>query len=306
MIYIQTDASINPGNSGGPLVDVERRCDGREHVHPFAIGRQRGYRLRDSEQHRQVVFDQIRKDGHVHRGPGRHPRAEPDARRWRRVWDCRVTAGVLVADVTPDGPADDAGSRSGHLLAMDGKPMENARQFEVNVYRHYVGPGDKLTVLRDAGELDLTARSDGARRRSAAFRRPGGSGKEPDQEAGILCIEVNEKIAGAAAGSAQTIWRGGSARVAVRAPSDLQPGDVIHEINGAPISTIAALRDTLDTRQARHAAVLQVERDGKLCIRFWRLNKSQAVRARRVRDSMALATRSASRPTPMSVLEVIE
>jgi hypothetical protein len=33
--------------------------------------------------------------------------------------------------------------------------MENARQFEVNVYRHALGQELKLKVLRDTGELEL-------------------------------------------------------------------------------------------------------------------------------------------------------
>jgi S1-C subfamily serine protease len=44
----------------------------------------------------------------------------------------------------------------------------------------------------------------------------------------------------------------------------LQPGDVIHEINGTPITSIAALRDALDAAKTDVALVLQVERDGKM------------------------------------------
>jgi S1-C subfamily serine protease len=39
---------------------------------------------------------------------------------------------------------------------------------------------------------------------------------------------------------------------------------VIHELNGTPVTSIAALRDAMDKRQPGSALVLQVERDGKL------------------------------------------
>ena len=48
--------------------------------------------------------------------------------------------GVILADVYPAGPAATAGLRVGDIvLTLDGKPMENARQFEVNLYPRGVG-----------------------------------------------------------------------------------------------------------------------------------------------------------------------
>ena len=44
--------------------------------------------------------------------------------------------GVILADVLPGGPADTAGLKIGDIvLSFNGKPIENARQFHVNLYR---------------------------------------------------------------------------------------------------------------------------------------------------------------------------
>jgi len=44
---------------------------------------------------------------------------------------------------------------------------------------------------------------------------------------------------------------------------DLQPGDVIHALNGAKVTTLDGLRAGLNAIAANTACVLQVERDGK-------------------------------------------
>jgi serine protease Do len=265
MIYIQTDASINPGNSGGPLVDVDGTVMG---VNTFILsqsGGSEGIGFAIPSNIVKNVFDQIRKDGHVHRGQvGIH--AQSITPGLAQGLGLLRDNGVLVADVTPDGPADDAGVKIGDIiLAMDGKPMENARQFEVNVYRHSVGQKIKLTVLRDTGPLDLPVEVTETEDDPQRFADLVDPEKNQIKKLGILGIEVNEKVIELLPDLRKKYGVVVAARIASGlGVGDLQPGDVIHEINGAPISTIAALRDTLDKAKPDTPLVLQVERDGKL------------------------------------------
>jgi serine protease Do len=264
-IYIQTDASINPGNSGGPLVDVDGNVMG---INTFILsqsGGSEGIGFAIPSNIVKTIFEQIRKDGHVHRGQV-GVRAQTITPALQKGLGLARDSGVLAADVTPDGPAEEAGLKIGDVIAaMDGKPMENARQFEVNVYRHAVGEKIKLTVERDAQKLDIeieVSERDDDPQRFADLVDPE---KNQVRKLGILGIEVTQKVSALLPGLRKPYGVVVAARIASAPnPAELQPGDVIHEINGAPIATIAALREALDQQKSDAAMVMQVERDGKM------------------------------------------
>ncbi len=148
MIYIQTDASINPGNSGGPLVNVEARVVG---INTFILSQSGGsegigFAVRSNIV--RTVYEQIRRFGRVRRGEiGVYGQTiTPELARGlglSQMW------GVVLADVYPGGPAATAGLQVGDVvLTLDGKTMENARQFQVNLYPRRVGESVNLEVLR--------------------------------------------------------------------------------------------------------------------------------------------------------------
>jgi len=265
MIYIQTDASINPGNSGGPLVDIDGHVMG---INTFILtqsGGSEGIGFAIPSNIVKNVFDQIVKDGHVHRGQiGIH--AQTLTPELAAGLSLARDNGVLVGDVTPDGPADEAGVKIGDIvLALDGKPMENARQLEVNLYRHAIGQKVTLTIWRNDGQLEVPVaviERDDDPQRFADLVDPE---KNQVKRLGILGIEISKKVAELLPdlrkpyGVVVAAKIGGSPNGAA-----LQPGDVIHEINGNPVTTIQALREAMDSQKPGVALVLQIERDGKL------------------------------------------
>src|SRR5262249_43083749 len=115
VIYIQTDASINPGNSGGPLVDVNGRVMG---INTFILsqsGGSEGIGFAIPSNIVKNVFEQIRKDGHVHRGQvGLRVQSLTPA--LASGLGLSRDTGVLVADVTPDGPAEEGGVKIGDII----------------------------------------------------------------------------------------------------------------------------------------------------------------------------------------------
>lgn len=265
MIYVQTDASINPGNSGGPLVDTNGRVVGINTLIVSQPGSP-GVSFAAPSNIVRTVFDQIRRTGRVRRGEI-GVRAQTVTPVLAAGLGLRGGRGVVLSDVRPDGPADRAGLRPADLvLALDGKPMENARQLEVNLYARPVGQAVTLEVLR--GNDRLTRRVEVAERsgdpdRFATLVTPD---KNVVAVLGILALDLDETLLRmlpplrASAG-------GVVAAAAPDAPAwgdPLLPGDVIYALNQDPVPTLARLRELLAARVPGAPVVLHVERAGEL------------------------------------------
>jgi serine protease Do len=266
MIYIQTDASINPGNSGGPLVDMSGRVVGLNTMILSQSGGSEGIGFAIPSDTLRNVYTQIRKEGHVHRGQiGAN--VETITPLLAAGLGLTQDWGVLVADATPDGPADKSGVKPGDVvLSLDGKPMENARQLQVNLWRFPVGDKVSLEVLRGADRLTMdvpvTAQDDDPQR----FADLVNPEKNLIPKLGILGVEIDRKLAPIL----PDLRKQYGIVVAARAAEsdgldvDLRPGDVIYAINTEPTSTIASLNGALAQMKSGDAVVLQVERDGQL------------------------------------------
>jgi serine protease Do len=266
MIYIQTDASINPGNSGGPLVDMSGRVVGLNTMILSQSGGSEGIGFAIPSDMLRNVYTQIRKEGHVHRGQigASVETITPllaSGLSLPRDW------GVLVADVTPDGPADKSGLQPGDIvLSLDSKPMENARQLEVGLYRFPVGDKINLEVLRGDKRLTLdvavTAKDDDPQR----FADLVDPEKNLIPKLGILGVEIDRKLAPLLPDLRKSYGIVVAARAAgsEAMDADLRPGDVIYSINTEPTATVAALTTALAQIKSGDAVVLQLERDGQL------------------------------------------
>jgi serine protease Do len=266
MIYIQTDAPINPGNSGGPLVDADGHVMG---INTFILsqsGGSEGLGFAIPSNIVKNVYEQIRRDGHVHRaqigvfGQTITP-ALAGALHLPQDW------GVVLADVTPDGPASAAGLKIGDVvLSLDGKTIENARQLQVSLYRYQVGSKVKLAVQRGDEQLDYTVAvvvQEGDPERFADMADPA---KNIVPELGILGIDVDAKVAQMLPDLRKKYGVVAAARAgeASLGGGPLELGDVIYAVNTEPVTSVQALRNALRALKDSGAMVLQIERQGKL------------------------------------------
>ena len=108
---------------------------GHQHPHPQPGRRQRGPGLRRPRPHR--PGGRARHPGRGPAAPGldRGPGADRDAPPGRRA-SPPDEAAVIVSDVVADTPAARADLRIGDLVpVVDGRPLDNARQFDVRLYR---------------------------------------------------------------------------------------------------------------------------------------------------------------------------
>jgi S1-C subfamily serine protease len=165
---IQTDAAINPGNSGGPLLDSRGRLIGMTTAIASRTGQSSGVGFAIPVGTLRRLVPQLITRGRVIR---------PDAG-IARVFQSE--AGLMVAAVVPDGPADQAGikgfrvvrerrrqgpfvtefervDRTGAdlIVAVDGQKVRTADDFLSAVESR--NPGDKVLVRvsREGHELEV-------------------------------------------------------------------------------------------------------------------------------------------------------
>ena len=130
MVFIQTDAPINPGNSGGPLVDIEGKVVG---INTFILtqgggNEGLGFAIPSSVVRR--IYEQLRQHGHVHRGEI-GAAVQTITPTMAAGLGLPQDYGVIVSDVTPKGPADNAGLKvQDVILTLDGAPVINVPQFD--------------------------------------------------------------------------------------------------------------------------------------------------------------------------------
>jgi serine protease Do len=113
---IQTDAAINPGNSGGPLADINGRVVGiNTAMIPFAQGV--GFAIPINAVKR--VVQQIFEKGRVIR-PWLGISGMSLTPQLARRYNLQAETGVLVAGLTREGPAYEAGFRTGDVIVQLG------------------------------------------------------------------------------------------------------------------------------------------------------------------------------------------
>lgn len=266
MIYVQTDASINPGSSGGPLVDLRGTIVGINTLIASRGGGHEGVGFAAPSNIVRTIYEQIKTYGHVRRGDigVRTQTVTPVLASGLGLPSSR---GVILADVLPGSPAADAGLRQGDVvLTLDGKPIENGRQLQVNLYRRFVGDTVAIDVSRDGAIVKSHV---------AVSERHNFSGSPASLDArenlvtrlGILGVALDARLA-----QILPVLRVSAGVVVVSTVADaidardggLAPGDVIYAINRVAVHGLAQLRFELDRLKPGDPVVLQIERRGEL------------------------------------------
>ncbi len=273
MVYIQTDAPINPGNSGGPLVDTRGKVVGINTLIFSQSGGNEGIGFAAPANIVHTVYEQLKTHGKVHRGViGVNAQTVTpllaDALHLPKKW------GVILGDVYPGSPASKAGLQVGDIVyTLNGKRMENGRQFDVNLYSRGIGERVNLEIIRGTEHLVIKVpvieRSDDPDR----FLSMVSPQKNLVPQLGILAIDINGKVEQMLPPHRKQFG------VLVAAISDevvvendrFLPGDIIYDINGVDIIGLNRLKEILGQFSPGTPLAIQVERRGQL--RFLTLEK---------------------------------
>jgi serine protease Do len=239
---LQTDAATGRGSSGGPLVSTDGEivglivgfdADGMSYARPSNAVRK--------------VYLELVERGHVRRawlGIATQTLSPELA----RALGARDTAGILVADVSPDGPAAAAGLRSGDIVtAIDGTAIASRARLDRVVDDLAPGRTVRLSVRRAAVARVIRVTL----------------GDEPDEWKLPPDLARARKLLGIGARALTPTMGVVAADVEPMSPAGqagLEAGDVLREINGRLIRTLRDFQDAMRSVKTGTPVLMLVQR----------------------------------------------
>ena len=249
---IQTDASINPGNSGGPLVNALGEVIGVNSSIYSPTGGSVGLGFAIPINRAMRVAEDLLEHGAVRRPWVGILLRTPRGSNPREV----LNAGVVVRAVVPGSPAARAGVQPGDvLLRSRGRALRNVFDWEAELLDLRVGETVPLVVRRGGREVTLSL------------------GVADLPEVSARKVEVLRELELVTLTPAIRVERGirsprGAViyRVSDRVANELgiQAGDVIVQINRAPIASAEEAARAIDYYAGRGPIRMFVERAGQV------------------------------------------
>jgi Do/DeqQ family serine protease len=259
--FIQTDAAINPGNSGGALLRMDGSLAGINTAIFSRSGGSQGIGFA-------VPANMVRT---VIAGAGT---GDALRRAWLGAKADTVTAdianaiglerpeGVILSDIHPEGPALRSGLKSGDIItAVEGQPVFDEEGLRFRVATGLVGETTRLTVRRPNRMFEIDLFLEHPPEVPARDER---QLRGPHPLAGASVANLSPALA---AEMGRDPFETGVVvlDVASRSPAhrlEFWPGDVLVEVNGSKIESVAILNDAVANEQPRWK--ITVRRGGRL------------------------------------------
>ena len=250
--FIQTDASINPGNSGGPLFNLKGEVVGiNTAINPNGQGI--GFAIPVDAL--KEVLDPLISKGHVDRGY-LGVMIQPVDAALGKALGLEGAKGALVAEVVPGGAADRAGVKSGDVIVgVDGASVRSSDDLPRIVARHAPGSHAKLEIVRGTNRQTIDVALDELKDEPADGQKsPGRPGTNAPAGLGIEVGESPNRKGEVVVG-----------RVAPGSPADgqLAPGDVILEVNRAPVQKPEDVVTRTKSTPPGSPVLFKIRREGK-------------------------------------------
>jgi serine protease Do len=267
--FIQTDASINRGNSGGPMFNSSGEVVGMNTAIFSPSGGSVGIGFAIPSNIVRNVVDQLIKYGKTKRG-------------WLGVRIQQVTPeiaeslgldhaeGAIVSSVTPKGPAEEGGIKSGDvILSFNGKDIPEMHVLPRIVAGAEVGKPATVTVWRNGAKKDVTVTLGQLETAEAKglLKDDSGNSAQPDVPAATTAApDLGLKLAMLDDKTRSTFDIAKSVKGVVVADVDedgpaaekgVAAGDVIVEVDQQEVSTPQNVLDKIEAaKKSKHGSIL--------------------------------------------------
>ncbi|MBC6439207.1 MAG: DegQ family serine endoprotease [Rhodospirillales bacterium] len=270
--FLQTDAPINRGNSGGPLFSMDGNVIGVNTAIYSPSGGSVGIGFAVPSSIVERVVDQLLEFGRTKRGwlGVRIQSITPDI---AEAFGLPNSEGALVASLTPDGPAENAGLEAGDVITnFNGTPITEMRELPRAVAETDVGREVEVIAIRNGEEMTFSV----VLGELEAFEEQlvSGLGSEEDdtrkpvsnEMLGMTIRPVTPEIAQQLGRSPNKpgliVTEVQSGSPAARA--GIQPGDMVLEVGKVQVETVQQVSDLIDAARERdsRSIVIRIDRDG--------------------------------------------
>ena len=250
--YLQTDAAINVGNSGGPLLNLHGEVVGINTA-IASQGQNIGFAVPVNTA--VAILPALKSRGRVARG---FLGVSIDPVESDHVVSLGLdgTAGALISRVEPGEAGDRAGLKPGDVvLEVDGHKVDDPTALVQAIAACTPGQEVRLRIRRDGEDKGIRARL-GERKRADAAPRPArlGIDARPADDRLRSRFGIDEEVSGLVVTEVDN--DGPSADL-------LEPGDVLLEIDRAPVRTRRSLARALAEKRAGDDVLLYLWRDGR-------------------------------------------
>jgi serine protease Do len=256
--FIQIDAPVNKGNSGGPTFDVDGNVIGVNTAIFSPSGGSVGIAFDIPADTVRNVIAQLREKGSVTRG-WIGVQIQPVTADIAEGLGLKKAAGALVSEPQPNGPAAKAGIESGDVItAVDGNPVNDARELARRIGTMAPGTSVKLTVLHQGQEKTVTLTLGTLPNEKAAANTQDNQHATPDNDMPKLGLTL---APGKGSGDGNGVVVTAVDPNGLAADHGFQVGDIILDVGGKSVSSPADVRKQLaDARkEGKHALLFRVK-----------------------------------------------
>lgn len=255
--FIQTDVAINPGNSGGPLFNMDGEVIGINSQIFTRSGGFMGLSFSIPVDIALDVVEQLKTDGKVTRG-WLGVLIQPIDKDLAASFGMDRATGALVAEISAEGPAADAGIREGDIIVeFDGREIDLSSQLPHYVGQTRVGEEVDVVVIRDTRRQKLKVTIGTLDDRLLGVNRQ--EVQRGDESLGLGVRDLTEEERSRLnidAGVIVTRSTGTAARAGISA------GDVITSIRGEPAESAEIFHGYLKSLNPGDRVHVRVLRDG--------------------------------------------